>query len=210
MNELERLLAGYRRFRTRVQQEKALYEQLGQGQTARTMVVSCSDARVDPAMIFDCGPGELFVVRNVANLVPPAETGGKYHATSAALQFAVAQLNVENIIVLGHAQCGGIRALMKGVNPGLDTEGYISEWMGLAAKARQRVLRDMAKEPEETQARACEQASILVSLENLLTFPWVRERVIEGTLRLHGWYFDIEHGEVLRYNAQARKYEGLA
>lgn len=211
MSEFDKLLAGYDRFRSRLSQESGLLQQIAQPQAPKTMVIACSDSRVDPAIILDCGPGELFVVRNVASLVPPAETGGKYHGTSAALEFGVTVLEVKNIVILGHAQCGGIRALMRGVErPGTDHGGYITEWMDLAGKARKKVLKEFAGKPEEEQAVACEKASVLVSLENLLTFPWVRERVVEGTLQLHGWYFDLGEGALLRYNPATRQYESLA
>ncbi len=142
-------------------------------------------------------PGDMFVVRNVANLVPPYQHGGSFASVPAALEFAVLSLGVEHIIVLGHAQCGGIHALMRGAG----TSGeFIGKWVGIAQRARERVLAELPAKPPALQERACEQGSILVSLENLMTYSWIAERVATGTVHLHGWYFDIAEGELLCYN----------
>ena len=131
-------------------------------------MVACCDSRVDPALVLDCAPGDLFVIRNVANLVPPAENQGHYHGTSAALEFGVRKLDVGHIIVLGHAHCGGIRALLEG---GMQKEDvFISEWMGIAGAAREQVKRELADAASAARHRACEQQAILVSLANLMTF----------------------------------------
>jgi carbonic anhydrase len=203
------LIEGFARFREKhFTKDDVLFRELvEQGQTPRTMVVACCDARVDPALVLDCAPGDLFVIRNVANLVPPAENQGHYHGTSAALEFGVRKLNVGHIIVLGHAHCGGIHALLEGdVQKG---DAFISEWMGIADTARERVSREFADTDNAARHRACEQQAILVSLDNLMTFSWIRERVEQGTLALHGWYFDIERGELLGYNAATRQFEVL-
>ena len=170
-------------------------------------MVGCCDSRVDPALIFDCAPGDLFVIRNVANLVPPAENQGQYHGTSAALEFGVCNLAVRHIIVLGHAQCGGIHALLEGGV--VSNESFIAEWMTIADAAREQVQREHAQASSAERHRACEQQAILVSLDNLMTFSWIRERVEHDKLALHGWYFDMEHGELLGYNAAERKFETL-
>ncbi|MHB9119481.1 MAG: carbonic anhydrase [Burkholderiales bacterium] len=212
MNHIEKLVEGFKRFRRHNYEEnRALFDRLAkQGQSPKTIVVGCCDSRVDPAIVTDSEPGDLFVIRNVANLVPPFETRGNYHGTSAALEFGVRHLEVENIIVLGHAQCGGIRALMNQA-PGAEPEaGFISGWMKVASNARNRVLSRMHGEPLEIQARACEQEGILVSLDNLLTFPWILERVAQKKLALHGWYFDVEHGELLRYNPDSNRFEAFS
>jgi len=209
MSSTRLLIDGFSRFREKhFSQDDALFRELvEQGQTPNTLVVACCDARVDPALILDCAPGDLFVIRNVANLVPPAENQGHYHGTSAALEFGVRKLNVGHIIVLGHAHCGGIQALMAG-----DVQkeyAFISEWMGIADAARERVSGEFANTSDASRHRACEQQAILVSLDNLMTFPWIRERVEQNTLALHGWYFDIEHGELLGYSAATRQFEVL-
>ena len=209
MSSPKQLIEGFSRFRERhFAKDDALFRELvEQGQTPKILVVACCDARVDPALILDCAPGDLFVIRNVANLVPPAENQGHYHGTSAALEFGVRNLEVRHIIVLGHAQCGGIHALLEG---GVDKDdSFIAEWMGIADAAREQVEQALAGDSNNVRHRACEQQAILVSLNNLMTFSWIRERVEQGTLTLHGWYFDIERGELLGYNAAVRRFEVL-
>jgi carbonic anhydrase len=209
MNSLRQLIEGFQRFRERhFAQGSVHFQELVQfGQAPKTLVVACCDSRVDPALVLDCAPGDLFVIRNVANLVPPAENQGHYHGTSAALEFGVRNLEVQHIIVLGHAHCGGIHALLDG---SVDKdETFIAGWMGIADAARERVERDHAEASSEVRHRACEQQAILVSLENLMTFSWIRERVEQDRLTLHGWYFDIEHGELLGYDAATLRFEAL-
>ena len=209
MANINKLLEGFKRFRHNIYDEnRVLFDRLTKhGQSPKTIVVGCCDSRVDPAIVTDCDPGDLFIIRNVANLVPPFETNGNYHGTSAALEFGVCNLEVENIIVLGHAQCGGIHALMNQV-PGTEQhEGFVPSWMNVASHARNRVLSRMHGEPLEKQARACEQEAILVSLDNLLTFPWILERVAQKKLTLHGWYFNLEQGELLRFNPDSNRFE---
>jgi carbonic anhydrase len=209
MNSPQLLIEGFQRFRERHFAEGHVqFQDLVQfGQTPKALVVACCDSRVDPALVLDCAPGDLFVIRNVANLVPPAENQGHYHGTSAALEFGVRNLGVHHIIVLGHAQCGGIHALLEG---SVDKqESFIAEWMGIADAAREQVELEYAHASSEVRHRACEQQAILVSLDNLKTFSWVRERVEQGKLALHGWYFDIERGELLGYDATTRKFEML-
>lgn len=212
MAHIEKLIDGFKRFRSNnYQQNHALFERLTKhGQSPKTIVVGCCDSRVDPAIVTDCDPGDLFIIRNVANLVPPYESGGSYHGTSAALEFGVRHLQVENIIVLGHCQCGGIRALMSQA-PGTEPqEGFISSWMKVASHARNRVLSKQHGQSLEQQSRACEQEAILVSLDNLLTFPWILERVALKKLTLHGWYFDMEKGELLGYNPESNSFAALS
>jgi carbonic anhydrase len=205
----QQLIAGFQRFRERaLANGNAQFRELVEfGQTPSTLVVGCCDSRVDPALIMDCAPGDLFVIRNVANLVPPAENQGHYHGTSAALEFGVCNLGVQHIIVLGHAQCGGIHALLEGGVAGDDS--FIAEWMRIADAARKRVEQEHTGASSKERHRACEQQAILVSLNNLMTFSWIRERVEQGKLALHGWYFDIERGELLGYNAAENRFEAL-
>ncbi len=195
MSDIDTLVSGFRRFhRNYFGGDQALFQRLKQGQHPRAMVIACSDSRVDPAILLDCQPGDLFMVRNVANLVPPYEKGAGLHGVSTALEFGVSVLGVAHLIVLGHSQCGGIRALMQG------TQGdFMGNWVNISARAKQRVLAEHPAADLQAQCHACEQASILVSLENLQTFPWIRERVEQGRLTLHGWYFDIEGGELVAY-----------
>lgn len=200
MAEIDKLIAGYQRFHDNFfAGEEQLYAQLTQGQRPSTLVISCSDSRVDPAIVMDCKPGDLFVIRNVANLVPPYEVGGGYHGVSAALEFGVCALEVQHIIVLGHRQCGGIRALVQGVPEGLKGE-FVRPWMNIAQRAKERVALEHPQATMEELACACELAGILVSLENLATFPWIKSRVEQGLLQLHGWYLDIETGVMSSYD----------
>jgi len=209
MSSPKQLIEGFRRFRDRhFAEDGVLFKDLTQfGQAPKALVVACCDSRVDPALVLDCAPGDLFVIRNVANLVPPAENQGHYHGTSAALEFGVRNLGVPHIIVLGHAQCGGIHALLEGGVAKDDS--FISEWMGIADAARQQIEQKFAGASDKIRHRACEQQAILVSLNNLMTFTWIRERVEQGRLTLHGWYFDIEGGELMGYNAALGQFETL-
>jgi carbonic anhydrase len=140
------------------------------------------------------------VVRNVANLVPPYETTGRYHGTSAALEFGVCNLKVHNIIVLGHSRCGGISALLDGYGENDEGEGYIAPWVRIAAPARDEVLRRWPDASSEFKQRACERAGIRTSLMNLMTFPFIRQRVEDGRVKLYGWYYDLENGELMQYD----------
>ena len=209
MSTPKQLIAGFQRFRERHFAEDAVrFQDLVQfGQTPKALVVACCDSRVDPALVLDCAPGDLFVIRNVANLVPPSENQGHYHGTSAALEFGVRNLGVAHIIVLGHAQCGGIHALLEGGVAGENS--YIAEWMRIAEAARKQIVQELADASDKSRHRACEQQAILVSLNNLMTFSWIRERVEQDRLTLHGWYFDIEGGELLGYDATTRQFETL-
>jgi carbonic anhydrase len=210
MHEIERFISGFRTFQDDYfGPEGSRFDTLKHGQSPKTMVIGCSDSRVDPAILTNSGPGDLFTVRNVANLVPPCEDDRGRHGVSAALEFAVCFLQVEHIIVLGHSQCGGIRALMEG---GCDhtANGFIARWMSIAAPARAQVLAELPSRDPEIQRQAAEQAAILLSLENLHSFPFVDERVNAGQLTLHGWYFDLAHGELLEYDAESRGFRRLA
>jgi carbonic anhydrase len=207
MKDIARFIAGFRRFQDKYfGEDRALFEQLRQGQRPKAMIIACADSRVDPALLTGAEPGDVFVVRNVANLVPPHEPGGGFASVPAALEFAVQSLEVEHIIVLGHGQCGGIGALMHNVGQGSE---FIGKWIGIARRARDQVLADLPAKSPALQARACEQAALLVSLDNLISYPWIAERVVAGTLHLHGWYFDIEHGELLCYNPAHNGFEPI-
>jgi carbonic anhydrase len=205
------LVDGFRRFQRRYfENDRALFQRLTrQGQSPKAMVIACCDSRVDPAIITDCEPGDLFVVRNIANLVPPCEAGGGYHGTSAALEFAVRCLNVEHVIVMGHAHCGGIRALMDDAR-GESAGQFIAPWMSIADAARREALAALPAASVEAQAAACERAALRISLNNLLSFPFVREAVDAGRLAVHGWYFDIERGELLRCRPGSPDFEMVA
>lgn len=207
MEDIAKLIDGFKQFQERYfGEESSLFAALKREQKPKTLVIGCSDSRVDPALLTGCAPGDLFVVRNVANLVPPCEHDGAYHGVSAALEYAVCFLEVEHIIILGHSGCGGILALLEGNSQGKSGE-YISKWVEIAGPARDIVQRHMADKPLQIQAEACEQISLLISLENLLTFPWLRERVEAGSLFLHGWYVDISTGNLFCYLPASGRFE---
>lgn len=207
MGPIDKLIEGYRRFRKRYfDEETALFASLAsQGQAPAVAVVACCDSRVDPAIIMDCEPGDLFTIRNVANLVPPYEPDDRSHGTSAALEFAVRVLNVGHIIVLGHAQCGGINALLEGDGSAAPQGEFITSWMRIAEQARSSALSNPAYSSMDMRRRHCEQAAIQVSLANLMSFPWIKERIEQKKLRLHGWYFDIGTGEMIRLDGAGVK-----
>lgn len=212
---MEKLIAGYRRFHKEYfENNEALYGQLKQGQNPSQMIIACSDSRADPALLLDCKPGDLFVVRNVANLIPPYETSSGYHGVSSALEYGVRILKVRDIIVLGHQQCGGIRALLEGVPDLAEKNGgtgsqFVIPWVNMAVRARDKILREMPNATIQQQINACEEESIKVSLENLMTFPWIKERVDAGNLGLHGWYFDLETGFLTVYDAEQGEFKPL-
>jgi len=195
------LLSGYHRFREDHWPEaRAQYEALAQdGQKPHTLVVACCDSRADPALIFDTAPGELFVVRNVANLVPPYEPDGLLHGVSASLEFAVKVLKVARIMVMGHAQCGGVDAMLNGAPD--DCQDFVAPWVAQAAPVVRRACE--ACLPEEKE-RVAEEAVVRLSLQNLRTFPWIAEREAAGTLVLSGVHFGIADGVLRALNGPGR------
>lgn len=208
--DIATFLAGFGRFQEKYfAQDESLFSRLRQGQSPSTLVISCCDSRADPGMLLGAGPGDIFVVRNVGNLVPPYRNGAEMPGIRADIEFAIKGLNVAQIIILGHSGCGGIRALMDGEDSGAGQYEFIGAWVCIAAPARDRVLREFASEPTAVQTRACEHGAIALSLENLMTFPWIRERVEAGKLTLHGWYFDIDAGQLLAYSAETRSFAPL-
>ena len=212
MISLTPLVEGYRRFLTsRYKQHAGLYENLSStGQSPSIMVIACCDSRVDPVTIFDAAPGELFVVRNVANLVPPYELTGDLDDTGAAVEFAVKGLGVGHILVMGHAQCGGVKAFLQDVfDPSLETN-YILNWMSIMKPARAEVLRQAPHcEPEELQ-RMTEFSAVRQSLKNLATFSFVRDRLEQGVPALHGAYFGIASGELLALDPKNGRFEQVS
>ena len=187
MTDISKLLSGFQAFRdTYFAETPELFRALSRdGQKPRILVIACSDSRVDPAILFNAAPGELFVVRNVANLVPPYQPDGQYHGTSAAIEFAVRDLGVSEILVLGHSSCGGIGALRDLAHGHPETREFIGPWVTLAAGACCAANAD---------AHEVEQAAIRQSIGNLRAFPWLAEREAAGELTLHGWWFDLEAG----------------
>jgi carbonic anhydrase len=191
---MDRLIEGYRRFRAfRWPYLRDLFVRLAAvGQKPKALVIACSDSRADPQTVFDAVPGELFVVRNVAALVPPYSPDKGYHGTSAAIEFAVQELGVTDIVVMGHARCGGVAALISGAPK--SCPDFVESWTEIAAEARQRALK--GHENSEDLQRRCEHEALRTSLANLMTFPWVRAKVATGELTVHGCHFDIANGEL--------------
>ena len=199
------LLDGYSRFRSgRYAAEADRYLQLGEGpQKPKLMIIACCDSRAAPETIFDAGPGEIFAVRNVANLVPAYAPDGKHHSTSAAIEFAVLSLAVKDIIVMGHGRCGGIRAVID-ENAPLSKGDFIGKWMSGVEDLVHAVRQD--HEDHATLATAVERASIEHSVANLRTFPWLRMKEKKGEIGLHGAWFDIGFGELHIYDDAAHRW----
>jgi carbonic anhydrase len=187
------LAAGYRRFRSeRYALEAERYRALAKGQRPRTMIIGCADSRADPATIFAAAPGELFVVRNVAALVPPCEEGGGYHGTSAAIEFGVNELAVPDLVVMGHGLCGGIAAAMQERPAGR----FIGPWVELLAGIRDQLSAAEPTLDAAVRQKRFEQMAVVYSLQNLTTFPFVKAAVAAGRLRLYGAWFAIAEGEL--------------
>ena len=197
MDELGNLLAGYRRFReTRYEAEQSRWRALAEGQSPRAIIIACCDSRADPATIFDTDPGEIFVVRNVANLVPPFEGGGGRHGVSAALEFGVTQLGIQSIVVMGHERCGGIHAALTGrFHDAPEGEGgFIARWMDQIDDRAAEIAE--AHGTGEDAARVLEEVAIRQSVANLRTFPFVAEREVAGKIAILGCHFSISDGQL--------------
>jgi carbonic anhydrase len=202
---MDRLIEGYRVFRaTYYQRNREMFDQLAQGQAPKALVISCCDSRVDPGLIFNAEPGEIFTLRNVANLVPPFAPDDKAHSTSAAIEFAVRWLKVPHIIVLSHAQCGGVRALL-----GFHEGDFIGPWMRIAEPAREKAIKLAGDQPREVLQQICEHETLKISLNNLRSFPWIREAIRNGALTIHGWYYSLASGELQELDEETGEFRTL-
>ena len=202
----QHLLEGYRTFTSqRLPTEQSRYRELSErGQSPEVMVIGCCDSRVSPEVIFDVGPGELFVVRNIANLVPVYQPDGGAHGVSAALEYAVRALHVKHIVVLGHAQCGGIRAFVDNIEP-LTPGDFIGKWMAMFIKPGEKVeQRD--RETMQDFVTRIEKAAVFRSLENLMTFPFVQKAVESGQMQTHGAYFGVAEGSLFVLDKGAKEF----
>ncbi len=207
MPEFQALIEGFRRFRTGPYREQRLrYDELAQGQAPRVMVIACSDSRVDPTRVFDTAPGQMFVVRNIANLVPPMEAIQGQSSVAAALEYAVEVLRVDYVVVFGHARCGGIAAALAP----LPENRFIGAWVEQIAPARAKVLAAAAIAPDIDCQAALEQAGIRLSLENLRSYPFVAQAEAEGRLKLAGALFDIADGDLRILDARTDRFERVA
>lgn len=209
--EVLKLIIGFRRFREKFYDpQTALFDKMfHNGQSPKTLIIACSDSRVDPALMASANPGDLFVVRNVANLVPPFESArAGLHGVSAAIEFAVVSLKVENIVILGHRQCGGIRALVTGSHE--NEESFIGKWMSIANAAKKKVFTQFGTPKTDHEidiaCRHCEMESISVSIDNLKTFPFVNEALATRELNIVGIYFDLEQGQLFEYDEVLKKF----
>lgn len=209
---LDHLLHGYRRFRNAGwTANRERWARLREGQQPEAMVIACSDSRVDPSQIFDVDPGEIFVVRNVAALVPPFETSPGHHGVSAALEFAVQVLKVKEIVVMGHGMCGGCKAALtqelRGAEPG--EGGFVADWISLLDEARKPVADEFGTHGRSAE-REMEQAAVRVSLDNLMTFPCIRRKVGRGELRLRGAFFAISDGVLHLMDGETKRFEPIS
>ncbi len=204
---IDHLVEGIQRFRTRYFEKNPEFMRnlVEIGQSPASLIISCSDSRVDPALLAGAKPGELFTVRNVANLVPPFEPGASLHGTGAAIEYAVRDLKVDHVIVLGHAHCGGIKAMLNAAGGEWPDRDFVGDWVSMALGACDHYVDDPTAESgrskvslERLKANPAlvERAAIAGSLNNLMTYPWLRERVEAGTLVLHGWWFDLDTGDL--------------
>lgn len=204
MPEFAALLDGYKRFKEySYPREKARFDKLSkEGQHPPIMVISCCDSRVDPATIFDTSPGQMFALRNVANLVPPFDSSGGMHGASAAIEFGVSGLHVKHIVVLGHGQCGGIKAALEGGDLGEPGPSFIDEWMTIVKEARDGVIE---RDPTDPQ-RELELEAIKVSLQNLRTFPFIADREKRGELKLHGAWYAIGEAKLFELDEESDEF----
>lgn len=204
---LEDLVKGYQRFRTKYffGNNRAYANLVRFGQQPKVLIVACSDSRVDPAIVFNCSPGDLFVVRNVANLVPPYEEDNAYHGTSAALEFGITGLGIKDVIILGHTQCGGITSLFE--RHGGTRRGFTAKWMEMAEPAYETVRREHSHATLDESITLCCQHALINSLANLKTFPWIKDRLAEEELALHAWYFDLKTGLIHRYDEKDKEFK---
>jgi carbonic anhydrase len=210
---LERLLKGFKDFRTGYFREHHdLFEKLAtEGQSPRILIIGCADARVDPGILTQTKPGDIFTVRNVAAMVPPAQfpPDTRHHGTSSAIEFAVRGLGVEHVVVLGHALCGGIGALVDGRDSIYASYDYLSTWTAIAQEVRDLAVAKLEGRSREEIARAVEQAAVLNSVSNLMGFRWIAEKVEQGALALHGWWFNMTEGQLYAFNPETAAFEAV-
>lgn len=208
MSGYEELIDGFRRFRLGAYREqRERYDHLAQGQAPDVMVIACSDSRVDPTRVFDSGPGELFVLRNIANLVPPVSAISGQSSVAAALEYAVNSLKVGHIVVFGHARCGGIQAALAGDFDNPVAGKHVHAWMEFIAPARDSVKAAAALSPDIDSQRALEQASVRLSIDNLASYPFVAEALAAGRLQLHGVIFDIAEGSLRELDTKSGQFK---
>jgi len=194
---LTKILNGYRQFRENYKNLTLMPSKLGADQKPEIMIVSCCDSRVDPAIIFECDPGDLFVIRNIASLIPPYEKDEFHHGTSAALEFGIKILNVKHLIILGHSNCGGIENIRQNCDKKND---FISNWLSILN----------SKNFNNLPLEDCIKTALTQSYDNCLTFPWIQEKIQSGELEIHTWFFDLKTGILNQYDKNTRKYVAIS
>ncbi len=213
MDALNKLISGYKSFYQRffIDDDKVYRKLAAEGQSPKVAIIACSDSRVDPSILLQVGPGDAFVIRNVANLVPPYQNDtSTYHGTSAALEFAITGIGVEHVIVLGHSKCAGIRALIDRRNQPDEAGSFVHSWMHIADDVRKEIREHHDHKPFDEQAHVCERGAIALSVTNLKTFPWIQKRLELGTLSVHGWHFDLDEGVIWELNQTRNDWARLA
>jgi carbonic anhydrase len=204
---MEKLIEGIVKFRREdFESHRKLFKQLKDGQKPHTLFITCSDSRVDPNLITGTLPGELFIIRNVANLVPPYRETSEYVATTSAIEYAVLILGVENIIVCGHSNCGGCATCLNLSNIVADTIPHTMKWLELAHTVRERVIAEIPENDPEARAWMMEQVNVVEQLKHLMTFPYIRQKYISGQIKISGWHYIIETGEVYIYDSHAEEF----
>jgi carbonic anhydrase len=208
---MQQLIAGIHKFQ---ENELGRYQELfhrlsEEGQNPHTLFITCSDSRVLAELITQSEPGDLFVVKNVGNIVPKSHVVGSTNSTAAAIEFAVATLQVKDVVVCGHSMCGAMKALLGGMPEEKEKMPHFQEWLEVAAPVRALVERDYKHLDEEGKITAACEENILYALENLCTYPVVRERIFAGKLRLHGWFFKIATGEMFAYDPSSQQFQPM-
>lgn len=206
MQNFHDLVGGFHHFRANYfLKEKEFFDALAHSQSPKTLVIACCDSRTDPAIVLGCKPGDLFVVRSVAAIVPPPEKAGEYDAVMAAVEYGVKHLDVDHILVMGHSNCGGIAGLF---NPqAIRKERFTSKWISLACPAVERINEENSQEDLTQRMRLSEEAAVLLSIENLLSYPWIEEAVKAQTLSLHALYYDMREGTLNVWNSEMENFE---
>ena len=206
MQNFHDLVGGFHHFRANYfLKEKEFFESLAHSQSPKTLVIACCDSRTDPAIVLGCKPGDLFVVRSVAAIVPPPEKAGEYDAVMAAVEYGVKHLDVDHIVVMGHSNCGGIAGLF---NPqAVRKERFTSKWISLACPAVERINEENSQEDLTQRMRLSEEAAVLLSIENLLSCPWIEEAVQAQSLSLHALYYDMREGTLNVWNSEIEDFE---
>lgn len=211
MSEINALIEGFKQFKQQyIEDPNGKYGRLSQyGAHSKILMIACCDSRVDPAIITHSDAGDLMVIRNIANLVPAYNVDSQLQETQAAIQFAVCYLNIEQIIVMGHSRCGGIRSLLTRLVDDSEPEQALDKWTSVAEPAARQVLNDMPKASLDDQACACSRKAIAASLENLKSYPWIADKIIRQHMNLHGWYFNLANGDLEEYNSEQETFHSL-